>query len=63
VDDRRWSGFHSNPRYAVAAPRPAADQLDDPGHDGDEPVVLLPDLAEELDFVLGHKLQPLASFL
>ena len=37
----------------------AADQLDDPRHDGDEPVVFLPDLAEQLDFVLGDELQPL----
>jgi hypothetical protein len=38
---------------------PAADQLDDPRHDGDEPVVFLPDLAEQFDLVLGDELQSL----
>ena len=46
-------------RLARLVDMPAADQLDDPGHDGDEAVVFLPDLAEQLDLVLGDELQPL----
>ena len=38
---------------------PAADELDDPRHDGDEPVVFLAHLAEQSDLVLGDELQPL----
>jgi hypothetical protein len=37
---------------------PGADLLDDPRHDGNEPFVFVPDLAEQLDFVLGDELQP-----
>jgi hypothetical protein len=46
-------------RLARLVDVPAADQLDDPRHDGDEPIVLFPHLAEQLDLVLGDELEPL----
>ena len=45
----------SLPRLGGAA---GADQLHDLRDDCDEPVVVLPELAEQLDFVLGDELQP-----
>ena len=36
-----------------------ANQFHDLRDDLDEPVVVLPELAEQLDFVLGHELQPI----
>ena len=37
---------------------PGARALDRPGHDRDEAVVVRPDLGQQVDFVLGHVLQP-----
>ena len=37
---------------------PGAGALHRPGHDLDEAVVVLPDLGQQLDLVLGHVLQP-----
>ena len=60
---RRSSRSASGPAcFSWGSPRlggtAAADQLDDPRHDRDEPVVVLPNCAEQLDLVLGDELQP-----